>query len=86
MAKAYEGFLKYFLLRTQLINEATFNDRRFRIGRALNPDVSPRHQDQYWLYDDVARFCSDGVARELWDTWLEVAIVCFITFPSIAKS
>lgn len=81
MAKAYEGFLKYFLLRTQLINEATFNDRRFRIGRALNPDVSPRHQDQYWLYDDVARFCSDGVARELWDTWLECRNRVFHYFP-----
>lgn len=81
MAKAYEGFLKTFLLKTELINDFTYNDRRFRIGRALNPDVSPRHRDHFWLYDDVARYCSAAVAREMWETWLACRNRVFHYFP-----
>jgi len=81
MSKAYEGFLKYFLLKTGLINEATFNDRKFRIGRALNPDVSSRQKNEYWLYDDVEHYCSEEVARQLWDTWLECRNRVFHYFP-----
>lgn len=81
MSKAYEGFLKYFLLKTHLINDETFNDRRFRIGRALNPDVSPRHRDEHWLYEDVVRQCSGELARELWETWLQCRNRIFHYFP-----
>ncbi len=81
MAKAYEGFLKHFLLKTQLISNETFNDRKFRIGRALNPDVSPRHRDEYWLYDKVEQNCSADLARELWETWLSCRNRIFHYFP-----
>ncbi|HNQ16523.1 MAG TPA: hypothetical protein PKJ26_02915 [Candidatus Woesebacteria bacterium] len=81
MSKAYEGFLKHFLLNTQLISQETFNDRKFRIGRALNPDVSPRHRDEHWLYEDVVRYCSAELARELWETWLRCRNRIFHYFP-----
>ncbi len=82
MAKAYEGFLKKFLLDLKLISVKTYDGRRFRIGRALNPDVSEYQRDKYWLYDDVAKICSKKVARQLWNAWLHCRNKVFHYFPA----
>ncbi len=71
LAKAYEGFLKYYLREIGILSTQSYIDKKFRIGRALNPDVSLRHRDEWWLYDDLVRLCSKDTARLLWDTWLE---------------
>ncbi len=81
MSKAYEGFLKKFLYDFNLIDRNTYEGHRFRIGRALNPDVHKRQRDQYWLYDDVARLCSPETARQLWMSWLECRNRVFHFFP-----
>ncbi|KUK79482.1 MAG: hypothetical protein XD95_0351, partial [Microgenomates bacterium 39_7] len=47
MSKAYEGFLKKLFFDMKLISQETYEGHRFRIGRALNPDVSPNQRDQY---------------------------------------
>jgi hypothetical protein len=83
MAKAYEGFLKLYFYDLMLIDRKTFESRRFRIGRALNPDVSPKHHDRYWLFDDLTRLCGQEVARQLWDTWLQCRNQVFHFFPTI---
>lgn len=71
MSKAYEGFLKKIFYDLQLINRETYQGRRFRIGRAFNPDVREYQRDEDWLYDDVERKFGKDVARQLWNTWLE---------------
>jgi len=71
MSKAYEGFLKKIFYDLQLINKETYQGRRFRIGRAFNPDVREYQRDEDWLYDDVERRFGRDVARQLWNTWLE---------------
>lgn len=71
MAKAYEGFLKTYLHEMQILPKAGYEDHKFRIGRAMNPDISERHKDEWWLYDDLERVCSRDVARGLWDAWIE---------------
>ncbi len=81
MAKVYEGFLKRYFLQLGLISKDQYYDRRFRIGRALNPDVSQRHQDEHWLFDDVAHECGEDVARQLWETWLKSRNHIFHFFP-----
>lgn len=81
MAKAYEGFLKQFMLDLSLINQATFESRRFRIGRVLNPDVRLAHQNDVWIYDDIARVCGPEIARELWEAWLTCRNRVFHYFP-----
>lgn len=80
-AKAYEGFLKQYFYDLELIDEKTYKGRRFRIGRAINPDVRTDHRDEYWLYDDVSVSCGEGVARELWETWLLCRNRVFHYFP-----
>lgn len=81
MAKGYEGFLKQYLFDLELITEATFNGRRFRIGRALNPDVHEDQRDKYWLFDDVEQRCGREVAQSLWQTWLTCRNRVFHYFP-----
>ncbi len=81
MAKAYEGFLKKYFLDLGLINLEEYNSRKFRIGRAFNPDVGPRQRNEFWIYDDVARWCSPEVARILWDAWLVGRNQIFHYFP-----
>lgn len=81
LAKAYEGMLKEYLLAMKLIDRATFESRRFRIGRALNPDLHPDQQTDHWLYDDVARECGETLARQIWDAWLTCRNHIFHYFP-----
>lgn len=70
MAKTYEGFLKKVFFDLELISKQTYEGRRFRIGRALNPDIRNHQRDEDWLFDDVARRFGEPLARQLWDTWL----------------
>lgn len=81
LAKTYEGFLKKLLLELDLISQEAYLSKRFRIGRALNPDVHMDQRDQYWLYDDVTRVCGTDLAKSLWETWLECRNRVFHSFP-----
>ncbi len=81
MAKAYEGFLKKFFLDLKLIDRDTYEGRRFRIGRALNPDVSFNQRDKYWVYSSLEDICSPETARRLWDGWLHCRNKVFHFFP-----
>jgi len=82
MAKAYEGFLKKMLLDLALITEHTYQSRRFRIGRALNPDIRHNQRDAWWLYDDVELKLGKEVARAVWQAWLKCRNHIFHFFPN----
>ncbi|MEP7166960.1 MAG: hypothetical protein ABI758_03215 [Candidatus Woesebacteria bacterium] len=71
MAKAYEGFIKLYLKKTGILHRDDYIDAKFRIGRALNPDISDRHKDEWWLYGDLERLCGKDTSRSLWDAWIE---------------
>jgi len=81
MAKAYEGFLKSYFLHQGLITESVYRSRRFRIGRALNPDIRPEYRNGEWLYDELEQRCSPQTAQLLWDTWLSCRNQIFHYFP-----
>lgn len=81
MAKTYEGFLKKVLFDHSLIDKSTYEGRRFRIGRALNPDVRNHQRDQDWFYDDIARIYGAEIAREMWNTWLSCRNHVFHYWP-----
>lgn len=85
MAKAYEGFLKQYLLELHLLSLEDYHDKRFRIGRALNPDLRNRQRDEQWLYDDIVRLCSRELGRLLWDTWLQCRNRVFHFFPGSSQ-
>jgi hypothetical protein len=81
VSKAYEGFLKDFLLEFGLISPEVYRSRRFRLGRALNPDVHNEQRDKHWFFDDVSRLCGEELARQIWQTWLECRNHVFHYFP-----
>ena len=82
VSKAYEGFLKQQFFDLGLISKKTYQGRRFRIGKALNPDLHEKARDEYWLYDDVSSMCSAHVARILWEAWLECRNRVFHFYPN----
>lgn len=85
MAKTYEGFLKQILLDLGLIDEHTFAGRRFRIGRALNPDIRKHQRDEDWLYDDLVFVLGEELTRQVWNTWLECRNHVFHYFPDCKR-
>ena len=85
MAKAYEGFLKDFFYKVGLISAQTYADKRFRIGKAINPDINPTHRDEEWLYGGITQMCGQELARSMWQTWLECRNQVFHYFPGEEK-
>jgi len=71
-AKAYEGFLKQWLFDLGLISRKTLERDRFRIGKALNPELEKvRRLRRACLYDEISQKCSQETALTLWQTWKE---------------
>ena len=81
-AKAYEGFLKKAFLDSQLITKKDFFGKRFRIGKALNPNLPPKYQNKSWIYDDLTKFCKgEDLPKNLWRTWKLSRNLVFHWFP-----
>lgn len=81
IAKAYEGFLKLFFFQIGALQKDVYYARNFRIGRSFNPDLVPRLRDEVWIYDDVSRICGPGIARDLWQLWLDGRNHLFHFYP-----
>lgn len=80
-AKAYEGFLKKLFLDMNFITKEEYFGKRFRIGKALNPQLERelRHES---VYDKLVEFCkSENLAQTLWDTWKTCRNSLFHWFP-----
>ncbi len=85
MAKAYEGFLKQYFYDLHLISLVLFKDKKFRIGRALNPDINPARRDHDWVYGQLQEICGEATSRDLWNTWLLCRNQVFHYFPDNEK-
>lgn len=80
-AKAYEGFLKKVLVDLKFITRAQYGGDRFRIGRALNPNLPVRYRWD-WVFAKLANRCGGpGLALELWETWKMARNGIFHFFP-----
>jgi len=81
-AKAYEGFLKNLFLDMGFISKEQYKGKRFRIGKALNPHLDKKYQDDGWVYDEISKYCGGpDLADTLWKTWKESRNVLFHWFP-----
>jgi hypothetical protein len=86
IAKAYEGFLKKYFFESQMISTASFYDKKFRIGRVLNPDMHPDRRNNDWIYDKVVQACGQELARQLWETWIKCRNQIFHYYPNLDKN
>ena len=84
-AKAYEGFLKKLFLDLKLITRRQYEGDRFRIGRALNPNLPIRYRWD-WVYGRLVDYCQGGkLADELWRVWQDSRNRIFHFFPGHAR-
>lgn len=78
-AKAYEGFLKRFLLDIGMIREEEYFSDEIRIGRILNPNFKGKNA----IYEKLSRYKGEGknVSKKLWKTWKQGRNLVFHYFP-----
>jgi len=70
VAKAYEGFLKKLFFQSGFMTEEEYRGDRFRVGRALNPELES-HFRRESVYDKLVEFCGQDptVPTKLWEAW-----------------
>lgn len=84
MAKAYEGFLKDFFLEIKLIDENTYRNDRFRVGKTLNPSLRYK---RFSIFRQLAEIDEKGeeLAEKLWDAWKKGRNETLHYFPNNLK-
>ncbi|MFA5532255.1 MAG: hypothetical protein WDA13_01480 [Candidatus Shapirobacteria bacterium] len=85
IAKAYEGFLKDFFLKIDIISEVEYESERFRVGKTLNPSLRYK---RFSVFQKLANYHERGeeLAEILWDAWKFGRNEIFHYFPSNYKS
>src|SRR5258708_1569701 len=80
-AKSYEGFLKKLFLDMGFITSEDYYGSRFRIGKALNPQLEAFLRKES-IYDKLVEYCKGKeLADKLWDTWRNCRNLVFHWFP-----
>ena len=80
-SKAYEGFLKKLFLDLGFISEQDYYGKRFRIGRALNPELTGKLRKTS-VYTKLIGYCNgEDVPSALWSTWKAARNTLFHWFP-----
>lgn len=79
-SKAYEGFLKKFLLDLRLIREEDYFSDDIRIGRILNPGFVKERKN---VFNKLCGRHQDGseVSKRLWSAWKKGRNLVFHYFP-----
>lgn len=84
-AKAYEGFLKFVFLQKGFITKEDYYGTRFRVGKALNPQLENGYRNES-VYDKIVVTCGGRkLADTLWDTWRLCRNLVFHWFPERTK-
>ena len=83
-AKAYEGFLKKFLLEMRCIGEEQYNSDYIRLGRLLSPDLADTVGSS--IYSELASKVGDHLTDMIWNTWKFCRNQVFHYYPHNYKS
>lgn len=81
-AKVYEGFLKKFFFKIGAINQHQYEGERWRVGKALNPQLEKDLRHEESVYDRILELPGGQIlADALWDAWKEGRNKIFHYFP-----
>lgn len=83
-AKAFEGFIKQFLLDMHLISERQYNSDHIRVGRLLSPEAHYAHNDS--IYERLTHLVGKEAADMIWMTWKYCRNQVFHYYPHNSKS
>jgi hypothetical protein len=86
-SKAFEGFVKDILYSQSLITKKRYLGSRFRVGKALNPNLARDNPGGFEnLYDDLTKLTnSEDIPHKLWDTWRQCRNQVFHYFAKREK-
>ena len=84
VSKAYEGYLKDFFLKTNIIDNYSYQSDRFRVGKTLNPSLRYK---RFSIYQKLANMGPKGeeLAEKLWTAWKYGRNEIFHYFPNKLK-
>jgi hypothetical protein len=84
-AKAYEGYLKDFFLKSHIINKDAYHSDRFRVGKTLNPSLRYK---RFSIFHRLANLHEKGeeLAECLWDAWKFGRNEIFHYFPDSMRN
>jgi hypothetical protein len=85
VSKAYEGYLKDFFLKTNVIDRYSYESDRFRVGKTLNPSLRYK---RFSIYQKLANLSEEGeaLAEKLWNAWKYGRNEIFHYFPNNLKN
>lgn len=85
ISKAYEGYLKDFFLKTNIIDKYSYESDRFRVGKTLNPSLRYK---RFSIYQKLASLNEEGeaLAEKLWTAWKYGRNEIFHYFPNNIKN
>lgn len=85
VSKAYEGYLKDFFLKTNVIDRYNYESDRFRVGKTLNPSLRYK---RFSIYQKLANLNEEGeiLAEKLWTAWKYGRNEIFHYFPNNIKN
>lgn len=84
-AKAFEGFLKKLFYNLEVISKQQYMGDRFRIGKALNPNLPKRYQHD-WVFDKLTDYCGGThTPLLLWEAWKQCRNAVFHYYPDHAR-
>lgn len=84
-AKAFEGFIKQFLLDIGLISNQQYNSDHIRVGKLLSPESSHYVRDDS-IYSHLVHNTGKDAADMIWMTWKYCRNQVFHYYPHNNKS
>lgn len=90
-AKAYEGFVKKYIVEIGLLPIEKVESRMFRVGKSLNPALPVQFRNSSWVWDKLKEQCGDvpgpdnDVAEIMWKAWRLSRNKLFHYFPRRKK-
>lgn len=81
ISKAYEGYLKDFFLKLNIIDQYSYESDRFRVGKTLNPSLRYKRFSIFQKLSDIDEK-GEEVAEILWNAWKHGRNEIFHYFPS----
>jgi len=84
ISKAYEGFLKDFFLKINIISEEEYESDRFRVGKTLNPSLRYKRFSVFQKLTDIHEN-GEELAEELWSAWKFGRNEIFHFFPGVSQ-
>lgn len=86
LAKVYEGFLKKLFFKIGAINRHQYESERWRVGRALNPELEKPLRAEESVYDRILNLCGGPeLPDRMWQIWKKGRNRVFHYFPGQHK-